>query len=204
MIKENLYFQICQLPVSDCAVKKSLPNNLLCYLNPLQFCVYCIPSLTRLRNVLVFRLSLTSVSQPVRLQIILCNLCVCIWSDSSESAADALSEPACLSTVISYIDSLTLSLSQQACVSVFNICRFACVRSEPALSFVCVCVFAVARSEPAFVVYTCLLTLFLSQHLLSTRRRYFAFAPKVTLTAVNLGSLLQTILFIVFSQTFVL
>ena len=60
------------------------------------------------------------------------------------------------------------------------------------------CVFVVARSEPAFVVYTCLLTLFVSQHLLSTRRRYFVFEQKVTLTGVNLDNLdalLQTILF---------
>ena len=45
----------------------------------LQFSEYCIPSLTRLRNVLVIRLSLTSVSQTVSLQIILCNLCVCVF-----------------------------------------------------------------------------------------------------------------------------
>ena len=51
------------------------------------------------------------------------------------------------------------------------------------------------QCEPVFVVYTCLLTLFLSQYLLSTHRRYFTFVPKVTLTVVNLDSVHQTILF---------
>ena len=41
---------------------------------------------------------------------------VCVYVDSSESVVDALSELALLSIVISYIDSLTFSLSQQACV----------------------------------------------------------------------------------------
>ena len=105
----------------------------------LQFYEYCIPSLTRLRNVLVFRLNLTSASQTVSYaNHSLQSVCVCIC-DSSESVADALSEPSLISIVNSHIDSLTLFLSQQACVCVLSICRFACVRSEPAISFVYVC-----------------------------------------------------------------
>ena len=158
----------------------------------LQFCEYCIPSLTRLRNVLVYRLSLTSVSQMVSLQIILCNLCV--YFDSSESVANALFEPALLLSVISYNrfdDALFEPTSVRVCVCVKHL--LICLRSLRTGTFICVCVFAVARSEPASVVYTCLLTLFLSQHLLSTHRRYLSFAPKVTV--FNLDSLHQTILF---------
>ena len=88
---------------------------------------------------------------------------VCI-RDSYESVANALSEPALLSTVISYIDSLTLSLSQQTCVCVcektsvdlpafapnrhFHLCVCVCCRSLRA-SICCLQLSADALSEPA-------------------------------------------------------
>ena len=90
--------------------------------------------------------------------------------------ADALCEPTSVHVCFWYLSIFLRSLRTGT-----FICVCVCV---------CVCVFAVARSEPSFVVNICLLTLFLSQHLLSTRRRYFAFAPKVILTVVNLDSLL--------------
>ena len=193
MIKDNLYFQICQLPLSDCAVKKSLPTI---------FCVIWILAILWILHPFAYATSQRArlSSQPdIRqrygkfanhsLQFV----CVCviwfIWICGWRSFwaglfidcnflhrfADALFEPA----------------SVCVCVKHLSICLCSLRTGD----FICVCVFAVARSEPAFVVYICLLTLFLSEHLLSTRRRYFAFAPKLTLTVVNLDSLHQTILF---------
>ena len=78
------------------------------------------------------------------------------------------------------------------CACILSIC---CRSLRAGTLYRVIVVLVVARSEPAIVTYTCLLTLFLNQHLLSTHRRYFTFAPKVTLTVVNLDSMHHTILF---------
>ena len=144
MLKEKLYFQICQLPLSDCAVKKSLPTifcviwilAILWILHPFAYATSKRARLSsqpdiRQPNGKFANHSLQSVFNRIHLNLLLTLFLsqMFIACNFLHRLADALYGPA----------------SVRVCVK--RICRFACVRSEPAISYVCVCLQSLAPSQ---------------------------------------------------------